>query len=172
MISFKQYLIELTTIDRISLVTFPGKWNTEISPWMGKSGHTEAQNRSEGLGALGWLHHHLSNHLWDVMGEGSDDKEEKDVASISSNLLADFASYDNLRKYMIKNIAKTEGMEERINYYFDRAALHHPQFNLWMQENSDMVSYHEKDGGHVTELIPDFLSEQEDDADNNAQPSK
>jgi hypothetical protein len=155
MLSFAQFLIELKDIDT-AILDDPTLGRSHKSPWMGQKGKKEAERESIGLQAFDSLHGYLSDHLIKAHQTAGYSGEEAEIlgAKASHNLLKGFGDYDTLRKYMIRNTGINPVL---INNDFHEAAMHHVGFNLWVQENSDLVDRHLKNGGHITELISKFM---------------
>jgi hypothetical protein len=155
MLSFAQFLIELKDIDT-AILDDPTLGRIHKSPWMGQKGKKEAERESIGLQAFDNLHGFLSDHLSQVHKAAGYSGEQAEIlgAKASHNLLKGFGDYDTLRKYMIRNTGINPVL---INNDFHEAAMHHVGFNLWVQENSDLVDRHLKNGGHITELISKFM---------------
>ena len=156
MLSFAQFLIELKDIDT-AILDDPTLGRIHKSPWMGQKGKKEAERESMGLGAFDNLHGYLSDHLikaHQAAGYPTTIFNSRLAAETSYNLLKGFGDYDMLRKHMIRNTGINPVL---INNDFHEAALQHVGFNLWVQENSDLVDRHLKSGGHITELINKFM---------------
>jgi len=145
--------MELKDIDKTGLENQTNLLSTE--PWLGQEAKKTSAMIHMGQQSLNSLHGFLTSHLQEIYKKAGFHGETGEIfgAKASNALLSDFGSYDHLRKYMLRNTTFNPNI---INRDFHEATMHHVRFNMWMQENSDLVQQHLNSGKHITELIQSF----------------